>query len=82
MKKIIEEEAIDKNPPEGFLISDESDRKNPNIYTYDNLIGSTQEAEENRNIEDSEEIINNSELAESIIEEEEIKIFLEGVIII
>ena len=35
MEKIIGEEAIDENPPEVFLISDESKINNPNSDTDD-----------------------------------------------
>ena len=41
LEEIIEEEAIDENPPEGFLISYESDINDPNSDTDEDSIGST-----------------------------------------
>ena len=40
-EEVIEEEDIDENPPGGFLISDESNRNNPNSDTYEGYIRST-----------------------------------------
>ena len=37
IEKIIEEESKDKNPLEGFLISNESDRKKPTLIHMRNL---------------------------------------------
>ena len=62
-------EAIYENPPEGFLISDEYNRNYPNSDTYQDSIGSAQEAEGNRDAEDAAERINYDESVASINED-------------
>ena len=42
----MEEEAIDENTTEGYMIYNDSDRNVPNSDTDEDLIGSTQEEKE------------------------------------
>ena len=66
-----EEEDIDENPPEGLLVSDESDSNDPNIDTDEDSTGSTQDSEVNRDAEDAAGMIIDAKSVAPINEEEE-----------